>query len=162
MHIVRDITVDALVFNYPGVRADKNAGCFRVSSPHPEITRGVFAADRMPVTIRRSEPLGYLEIIRLMGSAKKILTGSGGVQNEAYMTGVPCFPPRENPGGVETLHDGWNVLTGSDNGKIMAALLAPVPAQPAEGSLPGRGKREDPESLTIDLISYPLYESLIR
>jgi UDP-GlcNAc3NAcA epimerase len=84
----------------------------------------------MPQNIRIMEPLGYLDMIHLMGNAKKILTDSGGVQKEAYILGVTCITLRENTEWVETLHDGWNVLTGSDEHKILSALKAPIPEKP--------------------------------
>lgn len=46
------------------------------------------------------------------------------------MLGVPCITLRENTEWVETLHDGWNVLTGSDEGKIIEAIMAPLPTKP--------------------------------
>lgn len=83
--------------------------------------------DRLPANFMVTEPLGYLDMIRLMGSAKKILTDSGGMQKEASMVGVPCITLRENTEWVETLDSGWNVLAGADRGKILSALKKPVP-----------------------------------
>ena len=101
---------------------------------------GLFS--RLPGNIRITEPLGYLDMIRLMGSAKKILTDSGGIQKEAYMLGVPCVTLRENTEWVETLHDEWNVLTGSDEEKILAAIKAPRPTLPQRDLYPtGAGRR---------------------
>ena len=92
--------------------------------------------DRMPKNIRLTEPLGYLDMIHLMGNAKKILTDSGGVQKEAYMLGVPCITLRDNTEWIETLHDGWNVLAGSDEKKILSSLETPVPARPQRDLYP--------------------------
>ncbi len=67
-------------------------------------------------------PLGYLEMIKLMSHARKILTDSGGIQKESYMLRVPCITMRQNTEWVETLKDGWNVLVGADYGKIMDSI----------------------------------------
>jgi UDP-GlcNAc3NAcA epimerase len=77
---------------------------------------------KMPENVRVIEPLGYLDMIRLMGHAEKILTDSGGVQKEAYMLGVPCITLRENTEWVETVEAGWNVLVGAGRGKIVDAI----------------------------------------
>ncbi|HNT08767.1 UDP-N-acetylglucosamine 2-epimerase (non-hydrolyzing), partial [Methanoculleus sp.] len=81
---------------------------------------GLFAA--MPENIRITEPLGYLDMLRLMAHAKKILTDSGGVQKEAYMLGVPCITLRENTEWVETVEAGWNVLVGAEREGIVDVI----------------------------------------
>ena len=83
--------------------------------------------DRLPANFIVTEPLGYLDMIRLMGSAQKIVTDSGGIQKEAYMLGVPCVTLRENTEWEETLHDGWNILVGADREKMLTALNKPLP-----------------------------------
>ncbi|MCK9277035.1 MAG: UDP-N-acetylglucosamine 2-epimerase (non-hydrolyzing) [Methanoculleus sp.] len=82
----------------------------------------------MPENVRVTEPLGYLDMIRLMAHAAKILTDSGGVQKEAYMLGVPCITLRENTEWVETVEAGWNVLVGADRGEIVAMIRGFAPA----------------------------------
>ncbi|MDN7013592.1 UDP-N-acetylglucosamine 2-epimerase (non-hydrolyzing) [Methanoculleus sp. FWC-SCC3] len=77
---------------------------------------------KMPENVRVVEPLGYLDMIRLMAHAEKILTDSGGVQKEAYMLGVPCITLRENTEWVETVEAGWNVLVGAGREKIVDAI----------------------------------------
>jgi UDP-GlcNAc3NAcA epimerase len=71
--------------------------------------------------IRVLEPVGYLEMQRLQMSAKMILTDSGGMQKEAYFHQVPCITFREETEWIETLNEGWNVLTGSSCKKILHA-----------------------------------------
>ena len=76
----------------------------------------------MPENVQVVEPLGYIDMIRLMAHAKKILTDSGGIQKEAYMLGVPCITLRENTEWVETVEAGWNVLVGAGREGIVDAI----------------------------------------
>lgn len=78
--------------------------------------------DHLPKNIHLTEPLPYLDMLHLMRHAKMILTDSGGVQKEAYILKVPCVTLRENTEWVETLEDGWNVLVGADEKRIVEAV----------------------------------------
>jgi UDP-N-acetylglucosamine 2-epimerase len=69
--------------------------------------------------IKVIQPVGYLEFLRLMKNARKIITDSGGIQKEAYILKVPCITLRENTEWVETVQDGWNVLVGAKKETIV-------------------------------------------
>jgi UDP-GlcNAc3NAcA epimerase len=83
--------------------------------------------DTLPSNIRVTEPLGYLDMLRLMGHAEKIITDSGGVQKEAHILGIPCITLRDTTEWVETLTGGWNVLAGAEESKIRTEIMKPAP-----------------------------------
>jgi UDP-GlcNAc3NAcA epimerase len=77
---------------------------------HPR-TRAQIAAWRLDLSgILACEPLGYLDMHRLLSSASAVFTDSGGVQKEAYFHRVPCVTLRGETEWVETVQAGWNRL----------------------------------------------------
>jgi UDP-N-acetylglucosamine 2-epimerase (non-hydrolysing) len=74
-----------------------------------------------------TEPLGYLDMLRLLSEADKVVTDSGGVQLEAYTMRVPCVTVRETTEWPETVEDGWNVLVGTDMERILNEILTFAP-----------------------------------
>lgn len=76
----------------------------------------------IPANVEVIEPVGYLEMILLEKEAELILTDSGGVQKEAYLWRVPCVTLRDETEWVETVHTGWNTLTGANTEEIVAAV----------------------------------------
>ena len=80
-----------------------------------------------------TDPLGYLDFLSLMASARFLVTDSGGIQEETTALGVPCFTVRANTERPITITEGTNHLLGTDPASILPAaeaLLAGKPATP--------------------------------
>jgi len=90
---------------------------------HPR-TRAMLSAGGLdlPPNVVTIDPVGYLEMVALEASAYAIATDSGGVQKEAYLSGVPCITLRSETEWVETVDAGWNRVVGAAPGQLAAAL----------------------------------------
>jgi UDP-N-acetylglucosamine 2-epimerase (non-hydrolysing) len=69
--------------------------------------------------LRLIDPLGYLDFLKLMASAKLVLTDSGGIQEETTILRVPCLTLRENTERPTTAEIGSSYIVGSDPQKIL-------------------------------------------
>jgi UDP-N-acetylglucosamine 2-epimerase len=107
------------------------AGLQRIEGPvifpaHPR-TRAVL--ERLGIDLPTIDPLGYLDFSALVAQARVILTDSGGLQKEAYWSGVPCVTMRPSTEWVDTVAAGANVLVDDDPDAIeRAAAAAAFPA----------------------------------
>jgi len=70
--------------------------------------------------LRLVEPLGYLDFLKLMSSAKLVMTDSGGIQEETTILNVPCLTLRENTERPITVAVGSNVIVGTDPERILS------------------------------------------
>lgn len=77
---------------------------------------------RPPQQLRIVEPLGYLDMLRLVESATMVLTDSGGLQKEAFFLGKPCVTLRDETEWVETVEGGGNIVTSVDVDAITRAV----------------------------------------
>ncbi len=69
------------------------------------------------------EPVGYLDMLKLINHARMAFTDSGGLQKEVFFLGCPAVTLREETEWLETVEGGGNILTGCDPLKIRKAVL---------------------------------------
>jgi UDP-N-acetylglucosamine 2-epimerase len=88
---------------------------------HPRTRRALDDnAIRLPANVEETDPLGYLEMLALVGGAEAVVTDSGGLQKEAYWLRVPCVTLRPNTEWVDTVEAGANAL--AEPGDLATAL----------------------------------------
>ena len=86
--------------------------------------------------IRCVDPLGYLDFMALVASARIVLTDSGGLQEETSVLGVPCLTLRDNTERPVTVTHGTNRVVGTSPERIVQEALrvlqtpGPAPARP--------------------------------
>jgi UDP-N-acetylglucosamine 2-epimerase (non-hydrolysing) len=96
---------------------------------------GLAGAAQQDGRIRLTEPLGYLDFLRLYSGARLVLTDSGGIQEETTALGIPCLTLRENTERPVTVELGTNRVVGTDPERIVAE---------AEEALSKDGQKEPP------------------
>jgi len=105
--------------------------------------------------LRLTEPLGYLEFLRLLADAKLVLTDSGGIQEETTVLGVPCLTLRENTERPVTVTQGTNTIVGTDPDAIRAAATKVLEGEARRGRVPegwdGQAARRIVDVLERDL-----------
>ena len=79
---------------------------------------------RLGPTVRRIEPVGYLQSLSLTQAAAVVVTDSGGLQREAYWLGRPCLTVRGETEWVETVELGANRLIPPERVDELASAIA--------------------------------------
>ncbi len=73
-----------------------------------------------------TDPLGYLDFLKLMSNAKVVLTDSGGIQEETTILQVPCLTLRDNTERPITTKLGTNQVVGTNPATIIQAYRRAV------------------------------------
>lgn len=105
----------AKVFAYLEAEADKRPLLLPI---HPRTRQYLEKYDIVPRRIRVCDPLGAMDMHRLLHDAVTVYTDSGGLQKEAYFHRVPCVTLRSETEWVETVEHGWNRLWESEENAI--------------------------------------------
>ena len=71
-----------------------------------------------------SDPLGYVDFMRLVKDSGFVMTDSGGMQEETTVLGKPCVTLRYHTERPVTIEKGTNVLVGSDPERIKQEAFA--------------------------------------
>jgi len=104
---------------------------------HPRTRKALAAvgAEECPGLVL-TEPLGYLDFMKLLSRARVVLTDSGGIQEETTVLGVPCLTLRNNTERPVTVSQGTNQLVGLEPERILSAARAVLSRPPQPGRVP--------------------------
>ena len=89
---------------------------------HPRTKKNVEALS-LKIDFTVIEPIGYLDMLKLLKDCSMVMTDSGVLQKEAYFFKKSCICLRNDTEWTELLDSGHLVLTGSDVSKITEAFL---------------------------------------
>jgi UDP-N-acetylglucosamine 2-epimerase (non-hydrolysing) len=90
---------------------------------HPRTRRMLEETKMEKRRITLTEPLGYLDFLKLQKNAKLVLTDSGGIQEETTFFNIPCLTLRENTERPVTITQGTNRLVGLNPEVIVREAL---------------------------------------
>jgi len=107
---------------------------------HPRTQKSItrFGFDRLLQggQVIMTEPLGYLDFLKLEMEARLVMTDSGGIQEETTVLNVPCITLRKNTERPITISQGTNVLAGDDRQMIVDQAFQILAGKGKEGSCP--------------------------
>jgi UDP-GlcNAc3NAcA epimerase len=79
--------------------------------------------EQLSRVIKVTDPLGFVDMVRLELDALAVVTDSGGVQKEAFFYRIPCFVLRDETEWVELIEAGWNTLVPPVDPAGMARVI---------------------------------------
>ncbi|SER69647.1 UDP-N-acetylglucosamine 2-epimerase [Gracilibacillus ureilyticus] len=89
---------------------------------HPRTRKLINKLDIKLNNVTLIKPVGYLMMLYLTANAYMVVTDSGGLQKEAFFLKTPCTTLRDQTEWVETLENGWNVLSSINIDSILSAV----------------------------------------
>lgn len=106
---------------------------------HPRARKVIDSSDppfKISAGFKLIEPVGYLDFVQMMRSARIVITDSGGIQEETTVLGVPCLTVRENTERPVTIQIGTNELVGKDGESIIKAAMRILDSESIEHEIP--------------------------
>jgi UDP-N-acetylglucosamine 2-epimerase (non-hydrolysing) len=89
-----------------------------------------------------TEPLGYLDFLKLLKHSDRVITDSGGVQREAYLLKKPIIVLRKTTEWIELVKAGWIKLCDPDTKIALEEILLFKPS-PHYGNILGDGNASE-------------------
>jgi len=86
--------------------------------------------------LKLTDPVGYLDFLRLMDRARLVITDSGGIQEETTYLGVPCLTLRHNTERPITVEVGTNQLCGLNVDLIVQKSFEVFDEKTKKGRIP--------------------------
>jgi UDP-N-acetylglucosamine 2-epimerase (non-hydrolysing) len=83
-----------------------------------------------------TDPLSYLDFLKLMSSARVVLTDSGGIQEETIILKIPCLTLRQNTERPVTVEIRANQVVGTDTQRILDAFKKVMNSQNLNAGVP--------------------------
>ncbi len=103
---------------------------------HPRTLERIRGANLDCSGVITTEPLGYIDFVKLIGEARLVLTDSGGIQEETTILNVPCLTLRQNTERPVTITQGTNRLVGVDPDVILKAAKSALQEPIASKGVP--------------------------
>lgn len=83
-----------------------------------------------------TDPIGYIDFIKLVRDAELIITDSGGIQEESTFLGVQCLTVRSSTERPSTVLQGTNQLIGEDFNDVEKAIIKIINGHKKSGTIP--------------------------
>lgn len=107
---------------------------------------------KTPDNVKVIDPLGYRTFLSLLRESCAVVTDSGGVQEEAFLLGVPCFTIRKSTERPETLENEANKLLDLKTSELKFFLKS---ANHRQENLDAFGKGHCSEKILKVLLGLP-------
>jgi UDP-N-acetylglucosamine 2-epimerase (non-hydrolysing) len=147
MHRAENTEIDTSFLSI--IRAFKTLSDIKILFPiHPR-TKKILKEKKLYQKIKYCKnvlmipPVGYIDFTHLVINADKIVTDSGGIQKEAYLLSIPCITIRRNTEWIETVKEGWNVLTDTNSKKIVESVRKWDPHKSRQKQVFGKGNTSE-------------------